>query len=264
MTKLAPYSHELKIARSIVQEAGHSLVKMRQKANLEIHVKGLFDLVTEADLASDDVIRGRLAEAFPDDALLSEEGDGFDPFVGRCWIADPLDGTANYVHQQSHVAVSLALFSEGEAIVGVVHAPFCDETFWAVRGQGAFYNGTPFRIKSPVNPERALIGTGFPHDRQRVAELIDRLGTVLSVFGDIRRLAAPALDVCWVADGRLDGFVDRLMIWDIAAAGLIAEEAGATVRRLSNATRYPEPSDGFDYVVAAEPLLTQLAEIYAK
>lgn len=262
MIRLSQDSREISVARSIVEEAGRSLVEMRQNSNVVIHEKRRFDLVTDADLSSHRIICCRLAEAFPQDTLLSEEGDGVDPFSGRCWIADPLDGTANYVHGHAHVAVSLALFSEGEAVLGVVHAPFTNETFWAVRGCGAFRNGTQLRIGTARAPERALIGTGFPHDRQRVGELIDRLHTVLETFGDIRRLAAPALDICWVADGRLDGFVDRLMIWDVAAAGLIAEEAGATVQRLSKAPAHPEPIDGFDYIVAPKPLATSLLDIY--
>lgn len=262
MTGFSPDSPEVSVARSIVGEAGRALVEKRRNSNIAIHEKGRFDLVTEADLMSHNIIRCRLAEAFPQDMLLSEEGDSVDPFSSRCWIADPLDGTANYVHGQAHVAVSLALYSEGEAALGVVHAPFTNETFWAVRGHGAFCNGTQLRIDTVRAPERALIGTGFPHDRQRVGELIDRLHVVLDTFGDIRRLAAPALDICWVADGRLDGFVDRLKIWDIAAAGLIAEEAGATVQRVSQAPPYPEPTDGFDYIVAPKPLATRLLDIY--
>lgn len=248
-------SAELELARDLVREAGDLLVDLRAKPkDIGVHRKGKFDLASDADMASHECITRGILARFPDDRILSEEGDDADHRIGRCWIVDPLDGTANYLHGQDHVAMSVALYVEGLAKVAAVHAPFFGQTFWAVSGLGAFRDGQPLETGSGVSPERALIGVGFPPDRTGVGPLIDRLHPLLSEFGDIRRLAAPALDICWVADGRLDAFLDCVKIWDIAAAGLIAAEAGLVVRCVERETVEPEPPAGRSYLVAPERL----------
>lgn len=255
------FTTELEFARRIAVSAGRILVAMRGKSDLYSKEKDRFDLVSEADLASHRSIEAELRAAFPHDLLLSEEGDPTNPLIGRCWIADPLDGTANFLHGQDHVAVSLALFIDGVPAVGVVHAPFIAQTFWATAGGGAYCNDQRLNITLVREPRHALVGTGFPHHRGDISAMINRLHPILREFADIRRLAAPALDICWVAAGRLDALVDRLKIWDIAAAALIATEAGAITHRLSDAPAFPEPIDGWDYIVAPAPLAKFLAAI---
>ena len=144
-------------------------------------------------------------------------------------------------------------------MLGVVHAPFQGQTFWAVAGRGAYRNGQRIKASSLTDVRRALIGTGFPHNRTRIDEIVDRLKPLLREFGDIRRLAAPALDICWVADGRLTGFVDRIREWDVAAAGLIATEAGAFMTALKPADG--EGDDGTDYLIAAPGIFERLCSV---
>ncbi|MFS8184742.1 inositol monophosphatase family protein [Pseudovibrio denitrificans] len=247
------YESELQIATQIVCEAGQKIVQLRKSGTLKIREKNHCDPVTEADLASHQIIEAGLLRHFPNDLLISEEGEQASSIENRCWIADPLDGTSNYLHGHDHVAVSLALYINGLPKLGVVHAPFTGETFSAIAGYGAFKNGKRLHVPHDRKYQFALIGTGFPHNRNCVPELLARLKPLLMEIGDIRRLASPALDVCWVVDGRLDGFIDRLKLWDIAAAGLIAIEAGAELARISN--DITEHEDGWDYIVAPSNLL---------
>lgn len=252
-------SRYLDFALTVCREAGAILREARSKG-VAVESKPGFELVTDADVAVDLHFRQRIASAYPDHTMLSEESHG-DAKVGPapCWIVDPLDGTANFVHGQDHVAVSAALSLEGEVVLGVVHAPFHDQTFWAVRGNGAHRDGQAIKASSLTDIRRALIATGFPHVRTNVDALVDRLKPLLSTFGDIRRLAAPALDICWVADGRLSGFVDRLHLWDVAAAGLIATEAGARLAAFGPG-HDQTPADGTDYVVASPGIFERLCE----
>ncbi len=244
-------SMELDLARSTAREAGDLLVDLRSKLpDIGVHEKGRFDLASDADMASHELISRRIRERFPRDGLLSEEGADVNHRRGRCWIVDPLDGTANFLHGQDHVSVSVALYVEGQPTVAAVRAPFYGQTYWAASGEGAFRDGQPLETGRAAPPERALIGVGFPADRSGIGPLIDRLHPLLRTFGDIRRLASPALDICWVADGRLDAFLDCVRIWDIAAAGLIAAEAGLAVQCVKEDIRQPESPAGRSYLVA--------------
>lgn len=238
----------LRIALEICSEAGDIVRQARQTKDVAISIKNGFEPVTDVDRRVDDLFRARIAGAFPDHRILSEEGQPPESYEqGVCWIVDPLDGTANFANGLPHVAVSAAISVDGVVRAAVVEAPFYGETFHAVKGRGAFRNGQRIEVSAVTEPRQALIATGFPHDRQGLDELVDGLKPLLRDFGDIRRLAAPALDICWVADGRLAGFLDRLFLWDFAAAGLIAEEAGATARSFE----LEHGSGQRDYLVAA-------------
>ncbi|WP_343234618.1 inositol monophosphatase family protein [Microvirga splendida] len=250
----------LAFALAVCAEAGDILREIRSKGNVAVDGKDGFEVVTNADLAVDRHFKQRIAQTFRDHAVLSEEGAGSGTSSkGLCWIIDPLDGTANFVHGHDHVAVSAALKVDGTSVLGVVHAPFQGQTFWAVAGRGAYRNGQQIKASPSTDVRRALIGTGFPHRRNRLDEVVDRLKPLLREFGDIRRLAAPALDICWVADGRLTGFVDRIHEWDVAAAGLIAVEAGARLKVLNPADC--EGEDGTDYVIAAPGIFERLCAV---
>jgi myo-inositol-1(or 4)-monophosphatase len=245
----------LRTALAICSEAGELVRQARRTKDIAVATKNGFELVTNVDRQVDRLFRDRITGAFPNHQILSEEGRSLpNPARAVCWIVDPLDGTANFASGLPHVAISAAISVEGVVQAGVVEAPFYGETFHAVRGQGAFRNGERIEVSAVTEPQEALIATGFPHDRQSLEALVDGLRPLLRHFGDIRRLAAPALDICWVADGRLAGFIDRLFLWDFAAAGLIAEEAGA----MSHAFEIENASGQRDYLVAAPGIYRQL------
>jgi myo-inositol-1(or 4)-monophosphatase len=145
---------------------------------------------------------------------------------------DPLDGTTNYAHRLPIFCVSLALQRSGEVVLGVVHDPMGEETFVAERGRGATLNGEPIRVSSTDEPIRALIATGFPYDRAELPEALELFGRLAASTRGMRRLGCAALDLCYVAAGRLDGYYERgIWPWDLAAGSVIVEEAGG---RLTN------------------------------
>ncbi|MGO8876355.1 MAG: inositol monophosphatase family protein [Acidimicrobiales bacterium] len=191
------------------------------------------DLVTEADQASDRLIVSRLAAARPHDAILAEESGSSAGTSGLTWVVDPLDGTINFVYGFPVFGVSIACRSGSGTLVGVVHDPLRDETFTAVAGGGAYRDGARLRLgPGPVMSE-ALVGTGFSYDSNRRAAQGLLIAHVLPQVRDIRRAGAAAIDLCWVAAGRLDGFYEAgLAPWDLAAGSLLVTEAGGTVERL--------------------------------
>ena len=186
------------------------------------------DMVTEMDQAAEDLIVGRLLDARPDDSVLAEEGGGHEGGSAVRWVIDPLDGTTNSLYGHLRYGVSIAAEVNGEVAVGVVADPSFDEVFTAVKGGGAFLNGEPITHSGHGDLPTALIATGFsylPEQRARQARV---LTTVLPAVRDIRRHGSAALDLCWVACGRVDGYYEvGLQPWDIAAGVLVAAEAGA-------------------------------------
>lgn len=245
----------LRFTREVCADAGDMLRQARKAGKISVAHKPGLELVTDLDLAIDALFRQRINAAYPGHFILSEEGEHSRVADGAfCWIIDPLDGTANFASGLPHVAISAALAVGGCVQLGVVEAPFYGETFHAVKGHGAFVNGRRLAASSVTDPRRALVATGFPHDGRGLNDLVDRLKPILHEFGDVRRLAAPALDICWVADGRLAGFVDRLFVWDFAAAGLIAEEAGA----ITEIFDVEGSSDQRDYLAAAPGVYNRL------
>jgi myo-inositol-1(or 4)-monophosphatase len=191
------------------------------------------DLVSAADRDAEALIQAGLREARPDDGLLAEEGGREVAASGRRWIVDPLDGTTNFLYGFPQWAVSIAL----EGSVGVVFDAVRDELFAATRGGGATLNGSALRVPEPPKLSTALIATGFGYDAERRDKQGQVLGRVVHRVRDIRRAGAAALDLCWLAAGRLDGYYERgLGAWDWAAARIIVEEAGGAVADLE-----PEP-----------------------
>jgi myo-inositol-1(or 4)-monophosphatase len=215
------------------------------------------DPVSDADREAERVIVGLLAAERPDDGLLAEEGSSREGSSGRRWIVDPLDGTVNFLYGLPCWGVSIALEDAEGMAVGVVHDPARGETFRAARGGGAQLNGSPLRVRTPRNLDRALVATGFGYDRERRAAQGALIARLLPLVRDIRRTGAAALDLSWLAAGRLDGYFEHgLNPWDWAAGRLIAEEAGGTVVEL--------PGDPAGLAVASTPdLASALAEIAA-
>lgn len=233
------------VAISAARDAG-AILRDRLKRARTIDFKGTVDLVTDADRASEELIAARIRQAFPTHRLLGEEGargagqDGHAvPEYG--WVVDPLDGTTNYAHGYPHFAVSIALEHRGLVLLGVVYDPMRDELFVAERGRGATLNGEPIRVSSTDQLIRSLLATGFPYDIEQRAETSAIWDIFLNATQGTRRDGAAALNLCYVAAGRLDGFWERpLQPWDIAAGGLMVLEAGGT------ATTYDdEPFDPY-------------------
>ena len=192
--------------------------------------KGEVDIVTEVDEQAELVIKEILLGAFPSYGMLAEEGGWLPGEEGARWIVDPLDGTINYAHGFPVFAVSIALERAGELVLGMVHDPMREEMYVAQRGGGATLNDEPIRVSDNDESSRALIATGLPYDRNKVPEALELFGRFAGLTRGMRRLGSTALDLCYVASGRLDGYYERgIWAWDIAAGSLILEEAGGKV-----------------------------------
>lgn len=188
------------------------------------------DPVTETDKASEDAILEVIRSNRPDDATLSEESGGAGWDDGRVWIADPLDGTVNFIHGFPHMAVSVAIWDDGSPVAGAVVDVVRGEEFTAATGSGAFLDGDPISVSTQDDLHRSLIVTGFPYDRHEHADRYTRvLSRVLSTIQGIRRTGSAALDMCYVACGRFDGYWEYgLGAWDAAASLIAVTEAGGT------------------------------------
>lgn len=191
------------------------------------------DLVSDADRDAEALIRDLLAAERPDDGQLAEEGTSEKGESGRCWIFDPLDGTVSYLYGYPHWCVSVALEDAAVPTVGVVYDPNRDELFAAERGRGATLDAEQIRVRDAPSLDEALVATGFGYDaawRARQAEVARR---VLPRVRDIRRAGSAALDLAWLAAGRIDGYYERgLNHWDWAAGRLLVQEAGGVVEDL--------------------------------
>ncbi|MCU1352872.1 MAG: inositol monophosphatase [Acidimicrobiales bacterium] len=218
----------LDLARPLAEQAGaHLLAGVADQRTIGTKTTGT-DIVTEMDRWAETFLVTGLLAARPDDSVQGEEGADRQGTSGVRWWLDPIDGTVNYVHGMPGWNVSVAGEVDGEVVVGVVVSPMHGDTFWATKGGGAFRNGEPIEVSACTRLERAVVGTGFGYDperRRRQAEVVTR---VITSIADVRRVGAAALDLCWVACGRLDAYWEvGLNTWDYAAGALIAAEAGA-------------------------------------
>lgn len=229
----------LQLALDLARRAGALVADARADNRLDLSYKRGVELLTSADLEADRLICSGIRAHAPEDSILSEESSAQLPpsrwGEGPLWVVDPIDGTVNYAYGHSQVAISIAYLDGGQVQAGVVHTPFQGETFIARRGGGAALNGRPIHASGCRTLEHALVGTGFPYERARRDALVDRLQRVLRHCRDIRRVGSAALDLCWVACGRLDAFYETLCPWDIAAGRLVAAEAGASLGHLQPA-----------------------------
>ena len=188
------------------------------------------DPVSDADRAAEALLVELITSERPDDGLLGEEGAARVSRSGVRWVIDPLDGTVNYLYQLDNFSVSIAAEDSAGALVGVVHNPTTGRTYSAVRGRGAFADGRRLRANDPVPIERALLATGFGYSPERRAVQGVLIAALLPQVRDIRRIGSAALDLCAVAAGTVDGYLEEgVKAWDVAAGQLIAEEAGAVV-----------------------------------
>jgi myo-inositol-1(or 4)-monophosphatase len=221
----------LTTAIEAVVRAGDVMMS-RFGSDFRIDKKGTIDLVTEVDVAIERAFRGTIAERFPGHEVLGEEfgGAALVP-AGPCWVFDPIDGTTNFAHGLPIFCSSIALEIAGVAEVAAVYDPTRRELFTAERRGGAFLNGRPLSVSSASDLVEALLVTGFPYDvHGRVDEIVGLFGAFVGRARAVRRLGSAALDLCYVAASRLDGFWENdLKPWDIAGGSLIVEEAGGRV-----------------------------------
>ena len=203
---------------------------------LQVSEKGPGDFVSRADIMAERVLRKELERTRPEYGFLGEEGGETKGDGRNRWIADPLDGTTNFLHGVPHFAISLALERDGEVIAGIIYQPISDELFWAEKGNGAFID-TPnarsrrLRVSGRKEPARALVGTGIPHiGKGDHPTYVKKLEAVANKTAGVRRWGAAALDLAFVAAGRYDAFFEYgLLPWDVAAGILMVREAGGLV-----------------------------------
>lgn len=240
----------LAVATQLAEDAGGLLADAVHHAQTAETKSSLTDMVTATDRASEKLIVDGIRAARPDDAILGEEGTVESGTTGVRWVIDPLDGTTNFLYGLPAFAVSIGVEVDGRAEVGVVVDATRGETFTARRGRGAFLGGAPLRCNAATDLATALVGTGFAYDAGRRAHQGAVVAHVLPQVRDIRRVGAAAIDLCWVAAGRLDAFYEKgLQPWDVAAGTLVAAEAGATLGDLDGGP----PSGAF--VLAAAPAI---------
>lgn len=201
-----------------------------------IDYKGAIDLVTSVDKECERTIVEVIRRKFPDHSILAEEETELEGAQREYrWIVDPLDGTTNFAHGYPQFCVSIALEHNGQVIVGLVYDPLRRECFRAIKDQGATLNGSSIRISEVNELDKALLATGFPYDRRENADFyLSFFKAFLTRCQGIRRNGSAALDLCYVACGRIDGFWElKLKPWDIAAGALIVAEAGGTLSKFS-------------------------------
>jgi myo-inositol-1(or 4)-monophosphatase len=220
----------LDFAISVAQEAGR-LLRDRIGSRIDITHKGSIDIVTDVDLASERLIRERIATHYPRHQVLAEEGGLAESASDYRWVVDPLDGTTNYAHGFPVFCVSIALQHLGETILGVVYDPMREELFTAERGTGAALNNRPIRVSSTGDILQSLLSTGFPYDiKTSNLTNLDHWANFAMHAQALRRIGSAALDLCYVACGRFDGFWElSLNPWDMAAGALIVSEAGGRI-----------------------------------
>lgn len=250
-------------AEQLAREAGELVRYERDNNTLRTDYKDQTELVTHADLMADKLITDAIRERFPDHRILSEESepdkDQAADLDSPLWIIDPIDGTVNYAYGHHQVAISIAYAEGGHVQAGVVHAPFVAETFRAIRGGGATLNGEPIEHSGATRPRDSLFATGFPYRKDELDPLIRRLDVMIRHCRDLRRVGSAALDICWVACGRLDAYYESVSPWDFAAGRLIALEAGATAGHFSEVPE-GQPADlwGQDLLISAPGIYDEL------
>lgn len=261
-------------AQALALEAGELIRHERDHNVLRTDYKQQTELVTHADVMADKFITGAIRKRFPEHRILSEETM---PDLAQAehidtplWVIDPIDGTVNYAYGHPQVAVSIAYAERGQVQAGVVHAPFAGqngtgETFRATRGAGATLDGQAISHSNASELRQALFATGFPYTKDALAPLLKRLDAMIHQCRDLRRMGSAALDICWVACGRLDVYYESVSPWDFAAARLIATEAGAHAGHFG---KVPDnrPADlwGKDILISAPKLWLPVREILRK
>jgi myo-inositol-1(or 4)-monophosphatase len=222
-----------------------------------IEYKGIIDPVTEMDHASENFLLAEISRRWPGSTITSEEHGLTEGNQEQSWYIDPLDGTVNYAHHIPIFCISIACAQDQRVRLGVVYDPMRDEMFSAERGKGARLNGAPIHVSRAIELRKSLLVTGFPYDAwDSERDNFDNFVRLAKLTQGVRRLGSAALDACWVAAGRFDGFWEiSLQPWDVAAGGLIAEEAGAVVTNTQN---------GPDYLTAPQSIIAAAPGIHSQ
>ena len=237
----------------LAKEAGQVLMDHFERRLAVKSKSSEIDLVTEADVASEKLIVEAIRGRYPEHSILAEEGLGGEQAGEFLWLIDPLDGTTNYAHGYPIFCVSIALQREGETVLGVTYDPVRDELFCAEKGQGAYCNGRRLSVSGTESLGRSLVATGFPYARASIEDNnLAEFGRVMPRVQGVRRGGAAALDLAYVAAGRLDGYWEfHLRPWDWAAGELLVREAGGKISDVSGQSR----SLGSSSMVASNGLI---------
>jgi len=240
----------------LARQAGRILHDGYEKDH-QVDYKGVIDLVTEIDHQSEAYLIGEVQRLFPDHRILAEESGALDGDEEHLWLIDPLDGTVNYAHGVPVFCVSVAYAYKKQVTLAAVYDPLRDEMYTAERGKGSWLNGRPLKVAHVQELQRSLLVTGFPYDTWNTPRNnFDYFTKLAKLTQGVRRLGSAALDLCYVAAGRFDGYWElSVKPWDIAAAGLVAEEAGASVTDING---------GPDYLHAPQSVLAANPSLYAK
>jgi len=234
----------------MAQNAG-DILRAGFGTELEIHHKGRIDLVTEMDHRSEEYLLGQIHQRFPGHAVRTEESGHLDGDADHVWIIDPLDGTLNYAHGVPIYSISIAYAEKQQTILGVVLNPSHQECFSAQRGKGAYLNGQPIHVSAFNKLVDCILITGFPYSTDVKKNNIENFERFFYEVQAVRRFGSAALDLCYVAAGKADGYWQlESHDWDIAAGGLIVEEAGGIVTTITGAKDYLKPPYG---IVASNP-----------
>jgi myo-inositol-1(or 4)-monophosphatase len=245
-----PYVEDLARQSGAILRAGYD-------QEHQVGYKGVIDLVTEVDHQSEELLLREIQQDFPDHHIFSEESGVIQGSDEHIWYIDPLDGTVNYAHHVPIFCVSIAYAFHGTLTLGAVYDPMRDEMFLAERGKGASLNGRPLRVSSATELQKSLLVTGFPYNAWNTPQdNFDNFVRFGKISRGVRRLGSAALDLCYVAAGRFDGFWEMaLNPWDVAAGALIAEEAGGRVTSVAGEA---------DYITSPQSVLACTPGIHAR
>jgi len=227
---------------NLARQAG-AILRAGYSKEHEVSYKGVIDLVTEIDHQSEEYLLGEVQKDFPDHHIFSEESGVIQGNDEHIWYIDPLDGTVNYAHHIPIFSVSIAYAYKGVMTLGAVYDPMRDEMFLAERDKGATLNGKLIHVSSATDLQKSLLVTGFPYDAWNTEQ--DNFANFVKfakLSQGVRRLGSAALDLCYVASGRFDGFWElALKPWDVAGGGLVCEEAGAHITNVDGKNDYISP-----------------------
>ncbi len=243
----------------LAREAG-AILRAGYNTEHQVSYKGVIDLVTEVDRASEEFLLGEINKRWPGSYIMAEESGVTKGDADHSWYVDPLDGTVNYSHHIPIFCVSIGYAHKGSMQLGVVYDPMRDEMFSGERGRGAQLNGEAISVSATTELQKSLLVAGFPYDAWNTPQdNFDNFVRLSKLTQGVRRLGSAALDACYVGAGRFDGFWEMsLKPWDVAAAGLIAEEAGAKVTNVNGNADYLSPPQSI--IVAGPDLHSKIME----
>lgn len=228
------YDDLLDVAKRSAVEAGKE-IKSALKDKRDISFKGQYDLLTKMDKRSEEIIIENIKGSFTEHDIVTEESDLEQTGSDHTWYIDPISGTTNYAHGMPIFSVSIGLEKDGDMIAGVVYIPVLDELFWAQKDEGSYLNGEKITVSKTEKMEDSLVGTAFGYEIEERKENVELFKKVLPKVQGIRRCGSVAVDMSYVACGRLDGFwAVHMKPWDMAAGILIADEAGGTTAAIDN------------------------------